>query len=108
MHKSDDDIIFRLNKYPVLAINYVTEQEARDRGLWIKHAPVETIVVDNVKWEKFIYTHYDGPFGMRTITYATEFQGKWLGIEFRTSGELDEVHRAILNSLKLKIIDVGR
>ncbi len=100
IHENDSDVLFRLDGYPVVVINYVTRQEARDRGLWIKHKPVESLSVDNIHWQKFVYNHYDGPFGMRTVTYATTFREKWLGLEFRTSGELDEVHMEIMNSLK--------
>jgi len=85
-------ILFRLDNYPVLVINDVTGNEAKNRGLWIKHPPLENIIVGGVQWKKYIYEHHDGPYNMRTIAFVTEYQGKWLGVEFSNSGELDSVH----------------
>ena len=108
VREHDADVMFRFDNYPVLVINYVDEQEARDRGLWAKHKSVDSMMVDNRFWRKYVYTHYDIISGMRTVSYVTNFKEKMLGIEFRTSGEMGPVQEEILNSIKFQMIDLDR
>ena len=43
--------------------------------------------LDGRSGEKFVYNHYDGPFGMRTVSYVVPHGEKFLGLEFRTGEE---------------------
>jgi hypothetical protein len=100
---SDDGayVIFRYGRFSPLIIRWVDPQEGRQRGLWFSSKPIEEIEMGGVRGEKFVYTHWDGPFGARMITHVISCKGKYLGVELRSNGELDEVQREILCSVTL-------
>ena len=54
LHTYEKDVIFRLDDYPVLVINYVNKEEALNRGLWAKHKPVDSMIVDSRQWRKML------------------------------------------------------
>ena len=100
----DRSVFFKYNGGTIFRVEHVTEEECRDNGLWLTSKPIGEIQLGGRKGHRYIYNHYDGPIYSHTISYVTEHQGKFLGIEFRTDNdELDEVHRHILNSFSFKL-----
>jgi len=95
------DVIFRFDGYPIICINYIDSTEGRQRGLWVKHQPVEDILLSNVPGKKYEYIHYDAVFGMQVQSYVINHKDKLLGLEFRKSGDLGPVLEKIYNSFKL-------
>ncbi len=84
---------------PIL-VRYTNEQDGKNRDIWFGHEPVGKIMLAGREGNKFIYTHHDGPFGTRTISYVVEHKGKFLGLEFRTPNELNEIQQRVLSSCK--------
>lgn len=103
-HHGGRDVQFRYDGFPLIAINRTTEEEARKRGLWAKHRPVDDdIVLGGRVGRKYIYRHYDGPFYMQTLSYVVEDEGKYVALEFRTQNtELDSTQKHIVESFTLK------
>ena len=99
-HHSGQDVLFRYDGFPLLAVNRTTEEKARKRGLWVDHEPVsDEIVFGGKRGRKYIYKHYDGPFYMKTLSYVVEDDGKYIALEFRTlNTELDSVQKHIVES----------
>jgi len=84
---------------PIL-VRYADEQEGKKRDLWFGHEPVEKINLAGRDGNKFIYSHHDGPFSTRTVSYVVAYQAKYLAVEFRASGELNEIQQQVLESFK--------
>ena len=94
-------VAFRYHRYTPLLVRCVDEQEGKRRGLWFGSAPAEKIQLGGVGGKKYIYTHYDGPFGARMIAYVIPFKGRFLGLEFRTDTNLDPVQQVILRDFSI-------
>ena len=100
----DTNVMFKTSMYNVpLVVRYTTEAEGRQRGLWFGNPPTAPIELSGKKGYKYVYSHYDGPFGERTIAYVIEYKDRFLGLEFRADGEdLDGIQKQILESFKFK------
>ena len=99
-HRSGQDVLFRYDGFPLIAINRTTEEGAREQGLWANHEPVSNeIVFGGKNGRKYIYKHFDGPFYMQTLSYVVEDDGKYVALEFRTlNTELDSIQEHIVES----------
>ena len=97
----DGSVLFRngMDGVPIL-VRYADEQESKKRDLWFGHEPMEKINLAGRDGSKFIYSHHDGPFSARTVSYVVAHKEKYLGVEFRASGELNEIQRRVLDSFK--------
>jgi len=97
----DGSVLFRngMDGVPIL-VRFADEQEGKKRDLWFGHEPVEKINLAGRDGNKFIYSHHDGPFSTRTVSYVVAHQEKYLAVEFRASGELNEIQRRVLDSFK--------
>jgi hypothetical protein len=84
---------------PIL-VRYSDEQEGKKRDIWFGHEPVEKITHAGRAGNKYIYSHHDGPFGMRTVSFVVKHQGKFLGLEFRALDDLNERQQHVLESFK--------
>lgn len=94
-------VLFRYDGFPVVAVNFVSREEGKKRGLWVGKEPAGTIHLGNRDGKRYVYRHYDGPSYMRTMSYVVEHQGKYLGLEFRTGNEEpDTVQSRILASFR--------
>lgn len=87
---------FRSGRFMPLIVRWVDESEGRRSGLWFSSNPVADITLGGVPGRRYIYTHYDGPFGARMIAYVIPWRGRYLGVELRASGALDPVQEEIL------------
>ena len=96
----DGSALFRYHSGVPVLVRYTTEEEGRNRGVWFGHEPVAKIRLGGRDGEKFIYDHGDGPFVTRTIAYVVEYRDRYLGLEFRTDGELSPVQQRILDSFR--------
>lgn len=94
-------VLFRngMDGVPIL-VRYADEQEGKKRDLWFGHEPVEKINLAGRDGNRFIYSHHDGPFSTRTVSYVVAHQEKYLAVEFRAAGELNEIQRRVLDSFK--------
>ena len=96
------DLLLRHDGFPVIAINYTTEEEADSRGLWAGHEPAGKIELAGKEGTKYIYNHYSGPFYMRTFSYVIEHNNRFLTLEFRTKGDsVDSLQQHIIQSFSL-------
>ncbi len=92
------EVLFRYGWGVTARVRYRNETDGKKTGAWFGNEPVEKIKLGGHDGEKFIYEHYDGPFAARTVSYVVEYRGKFLGLEFRTGGELNEIQRRMLSS----------
>lgn len=81
-----------------LLIRYATEEEGYQRGLWFGNDVEESIIINDHKWLKYIYKHYDGPNLSTTTTYVTPLNDRYLGVEFRTNVGNKEFQDFVMNS----------
>lgn len=91
-------VFFRYGCGVPTVVRFHDEKEGRRRGAWFGHEPVEDIQLNGHAGKKYIYDHNDGPFSVRTVAYVVPFRGKFLGLEFRTPGELNAVQKRILEA----------
>lgn len=98
---SEGSAFFRYDGEVPVVIRYADKKEGKKRGLWFGEEPVGTIALAGRTGDKYIYKHWDGPFAARTIAYVIPYQEKFLGIEFRTPNELNEIQQQMLDSFKL-------
>lgn len=100
-HAGGRDVLFRYEGYPVIAISWVDEAEGRGRGLWPAHEPAGAVTLGGRPGSLYIYDHYDGPFGMHTVSRVVEHGGRMLGVELRTDHETpDPLQQRILESFR--------
>jgi len=97
----DGSVLFRNGRdgVPIL-VRYSDEQEGKKRDIWFGHEPVTKINLAGRAGNKFIYSHHDGPFSTRTVSYVVAHKEKYLGVEFRTPSELNEIQQRVLTSVK--------
>jgi len=97
----DGGVLFRngWDGVPIL-VRYTDEQEGKKRDIWFGHQPVEKITLAGREGSKYVYSHHDGPFSARTVSYVVEHKGKFLGLEFRAPAELSEIQQRVLASFK--------
>ncbi len=89
-----------LGPVPVV-VRWETESEGLRRGTWFGSEPVADITLGGVAGKEYIYSHGDFFASARTVAYVIPYRGKYLGLEFRTDGELDEDQQRILASFRL-------
>lgn len=91
--------LIRYRGGPIIAINFVTEREGRERGLWSGHDAVGKASLGGRDGALYMYSHFDGPLSMPVISYVVPHRGKFLGLEFRVAGtELGPIQRHVLGS----------
>ena len=95
------NLLFRFEGQVPVLVRFTSEEEGRDRGAWFGSEAVADVELGGRSGHKYIYDHYDGPFRARTIAYVISHQDRWLGLEFRSDGDLDPVQQKILESFKL-------
>jgi len=92
---------FRYHGAPIIAVTLASENEAARRGLWPDHLPVGVATLGGREGEKYVYNHYDGPFGLHTVSYVVPHDDRELGLEFRTDDDDPSlVQRQILSSFR--------
>lgn len=94
-------VFFRYGCGVPVVVRFHDEKEGRRRGAWFGHDPVQDIQLHGHAGKKYIYDHNDGPFSARTVAYVVPFRDKFLGLEFRTPGELNAVQERILESFTM-------
>ena len=95
------DALFRFDGYPIISINYVDSTEGAKRGLWIRHKSLGPTELSGKKGLKYTYIHYDAIFGMPVQSYVIPHKDRYLGLEFRKSGDLGPILEKIYNSFTL-------
>lgn len=95
------EVLFRYGWGVTARVRYTNETDGKKTGAWFGNKPVEKIKLGGHDGEKFIYEHYDGPFAAKTVSYVIEYRGKFLGLEFRTGGELNDIQKRMLNSFSV-------
>jgi hypothetical protein len=96
----DGNVLFRYRMGVPVLVRFTDEEDGRRRGAWFGHDPVEKVQLGDRSGQKFIYTHWDGPFGARTVSYVVQYKGKFLALEFRTDGDLYQFQKRILDSFR--------
>lgn len=94
-------VIFRHLGDPILVVNVSDEEEGRRRGLWFDHEPVGELVVAGRSAQRYDYIHFDGPAGVRTVSFVVPHDGRFLGVEMRIIGEPGPTQERVLSSLRL-------
>ncbi len=95
------EVLFKYGWGVPVRVRFTNEAEGKKTGAWFGNEPTEKIKLNGRNGEKFIYEHYEGPFGARTVSYVIEYRGKFLGVEFRTDGELNEIQQRMLDSFRI-------
>jgi hypothetical protein len=96
-----DSVLFRYDGGVPVLVRLTSEEEAEHAGAWFGHEAENAIALDGMAGEKFAYVHWDGPFAARTIAYVVPVGDRFLGLEFRTTTDLDPVQEQILASFRL-------
>ena len=93
--------IFRYGWGVPVLVRFTDEADGRHRGLWFGQDPTGPIELSGRQGQRYAYEHWDGPFSSRTVSYVIPLQGRYLGFEFRTGGDLNPVQQRMLDSFKL-------
>lgn len=97
-----DDTVFRYHGFPIFRVLFVDDAAARQRGLWAQSRPIGAVTIDGRPAAAYSYDHEDFFTYTHTLAYVLPYQGKQLGIEFRTEGEnLDATQQRILSSFRM-------
>ena len=99
--ENNGTVFFRSDRGVPLVVRYHDEAEGKRRGAWFEYEPVGETELAGRKGQKYIYDHWEGPFHTRTIAYVIAYRGKFLGLEFRTPGELTEIQKQIVESFMI-------
>jgi len=95
------EVLFRYGWGVTARVRYTNETDGKKTGAWFGNKPFGKIKLGGYDGEKFIYEHYDGPFAAKTVSYVIEYRGKFLGLEFRSDGELNDIQKTMLNSFSV-------
>ena len=101
VEEADDgrDVLFRFLGAPIIAIRFVDESEGSERGLWVGHEPISETELSGRSGFRYRYDHYDGPFGMQTVSYVVPHRDRLIGLELRTGAPRPTTtQQAILDS----------
>lgn len=99
-HDDGRTVLFRFRGAPIIAVNFVDEVEGDQRGLWTGHEPSGEVELAGRHGHRYRYDHYDGPFGMQTVSYVVPHRDRFLGVELRTGEpEPTTIQQTILDSL---------
>jgi len=73
---------------------YLTDLESAERhGLWVGKEPTGPATLSKQPGTRYDYTHCDGPFCSRMISFVIARGDRWLALEFRSEGELNPVNQ---------------
>ena len=79
------------------------DAESHERkDAWFGHDASGPVQLAGLDGQRYVYTHCDGPFCSRTVSYVVEHRGRYLGLEFRTPDELDAVQQRIYESFRFE------
>ena len=81
-----DEVAFTYNG-TVARLVWVTDGEARDRGLWPRAGHRAPATLGGRAGYRYSYEHPDGPVLSHTIAYVVPYRGRQLGLEFRTDAD---------------------
>jgi hypothetical protein len=100
-HETRGSVLFRDDGRVPLKVYFITEEEGRGRGLWFGEESIGEIRRAGRAGRGYDYSHCDGPLCSRMRSYVIPLRGKFLALEFRSDGELNEVSRRILESFSV-------
>lgn len=93
-----DEVAFTYNGTAARLV-WVTEEEARERGLWPRADHHTAASLGGRGGFHYVYDHPDGPVLSRTIAYVVPHRGRLLGLEFRTDADtLGSIGQRMLES----------
>jgi hypothetical protein len=95
-------VFFRWDGRVPVKVELTDERNGRRNGLWPGEEPSGEIELDGRPGDLYEYDHWDGPFGSAMRSYVVPHDGKELGLEFRSDGELHAVNQQILDSFKFE------
>lgn len=102
VQQDERGVLIRFEGGPIIAINWVTDNEGRHRGLWAGHDPAGEIELGGHKGTLYRYQHGDGPLVMNVISYVVPYRGRSLGLELRTAGDtLTPAQQHVVDSFAL-------
>lgn len=93
--------LFRGERGVPVKIYWTTALESKGHGLWFGEPPVREIALAGHNGQLYEYSHCDGPFCSRMKSYVVPLRGRFLALEFRSSGPLDDVNQHILDSFHI-------
>lgn len=99
-HHKGKDVQLKYKGYPIVAINFCDEEEARARGLWVHAEPEGQIELSGRTGQLYRYQHQDTFTLMPCISFVVEHRDKYLGLEFRREGELGAVMQRIRQTFR--------
>jgi len=94
-------VLFRVDRGVPVKVYWTTEAESEGHGLWFGHTPVGEIVLSGLEGQSYEYIHCDGPFCSPMKSYVVPLRGRFLALEFRSSGPLHGVNQHILKSFTI-------
>jgi len=97
-------VLFRGERGVPVKVYWTTETEAEGHGLWFGETPVAEVTLAGLEGQLYEYTHCDGPLCSTMKSYVVPWRGRFLSLEFRSSGPLHEVNRHILNSFHVRAL----
>jgi hypothetical protein len=85
----------------MVVVRWEDEEEGLRRGTWFGNDPVADVVLGGVAGKEYVYFHRDPFKATRVVAFVIPYRGRFLGLEFRSEGELDEVQQRVLASFEL-------
>ncbi len=99
-HHEGTDVMLRYKGYPIVAVNFCDEDEARSRGLWAQGEPEGQIALSGRTGQLYRYKHQDTFTMMPCISFVVPHRDRFLALEFRREGELDAVMQRIRQTFR--------
>jgi hypothetical protein len=95
-------VLFRAERGVPVKVYWTTEAEAEGNGLWFGKTPIGEVTLAGVAGQLYEYAHCDGPLCSTMKSYVVPWRGRFLALEFRSSGPLHEVNRHVLSSFHIR------
>jgi len=97
-----NSIVFQDAGVTAIRVTLASREEATNRGLWGRNAPVASTSFGGSDGQVYHYEHWDGPSHVPTVAFVVPHRRLELGVEFRTQApELTALHRRILETVRL-------
>ncbi len=97
-------VLFRADRGVPVKVYWTTEAEAEGHGLWFGESSIEEITLAGIEGQLYEYAHCDGPLCSTMKSYVVPWRGRFLALEFRSSGPLHGVNRHVLRSFHVRAL----
>lgn len=95
-------VFFRWRKAAPAKVYLTDLESARRHGLWTDERATGAATLAGQPATRYDYRHCDGPLCSRMTSFVISRGDRWLALEFRSEGDLNNVNQRILASLSLQ------